>query len=305
MLHSSVLSASGPVSAAGINLRDSQFLDVAADFLKSFDEITQENPNLTVREFFALHFENRARFASRLKALRPTLDPVLRPLLDDVLKAVPFSEKIQEKIQSVIERYGHGRIPDGPVPLPDSVYEIWRPRFQELGGLTSNMGVFGGIGELALASSLPEVVAVRTGPHQLLSPKEQARFVSRLNPEEAEWLSRHSRSTFEIDIVYEGGTSLAEVKFFKNNPDPGSRVFEKLERQAEKLGRLRQLFLRQGIERNFNLIVVGISPSPEIQRVVSLAGLGLVHLPYDFKSLTVPSGQRLHLQIFCNSIHLR
>lgn len=288
-------------SDSPIDLRENQVLKLSFNLFKSFDQITEENPSLTVGDFVDLSLKVRAQSLAEFESLQFTIDPILRPLWQKIHTGLQVTPELRSQLDSALAQFGEERIPLGPVPLPREIYEVWEPRFKVLGRLGLR-DVFGSIGELAVATSLPRLMAVNVGPSRLFSPKEYQAFFQNLSPEDRNWISNFKgQNQFEIDVVYDNGETLGEVKFIKYPIGFSHPLYKKIKRQAKRLRKLTDLLQRHGIRKNAKFIVVGAEPGEAVENLISEAGLTLVKVPFDFGDTGI---RRVYSARRCSSAHL-
>lgn len=260
-------------------------LEIAKPLFRSFDQITNKHPNFKVEDLIKQVDLEREEFISRMIEIAPSFSPVIQTMIYDNIQILRLPKYIRVRLESAVVRYGSDRIPIGPRPLPNDVYEIWRPRFRQLRGLAVNVQQFGWLGELVVVSRLPGVVAVNIGPHQVLSAKSHNLLVRNATPEQQDWLKGFKKSNFEIDVVFNGGESIGEIKFFKNNHDEKSQEVEKIVKQTKKMATLLKIFSDQGIQKTGYFIFFGTAPSQAIVDSIESSGIRVLEIPYDFRNL--------------------
>jgi hypothetical protein len=280
---SSSARAFGTVLPCEITLRgNSQMLNMAKPLLQSLSQLTDSAPNSTVQELVDLAWKHRSAFLEQLTKTAPELGPVIQRISLRVAEQLRIPDWLRSKMNSVIESYGRERVPVGPTPLPDDVYQIWEPRFKDLSRLALEIHQFGLLGELIVVSQLPDVVAANISPHQLLSPAEQRQLFSNPAQEKRGWFRGIRKNNFEIDVLFNGGESIGEIKFFKSVRRDENRDLAKIEKQAKRLSNLLQFLADHGVHKTGYFIFFGATPSDAIKKAIENSGLHLLLIPYDF-----------------------
>jgi hypothetical protein len=185
-----------------------------------------------------------------------------------------------DELNEALRDFGHERIPETPRPFDERTYDLWKPRYYLMRSLGTSGVALGALGELVAVSELPGVIKINTSPQGALTREDRVTFKRNahlLNESEQKWFQRIRQHQFELDIVFENGASVGEIKFGRKSEYDVFKL-DKLEKQAKRIQKLRLLLEKVGIHKSWSFIFVGMKPDENVLTPLRELGFKIIHI---------------------------
>ncbi len=242
--------------------------------------MTDAMPNMRVRDLVAYVDHQTEKMIADLIEAAPQMQPVVRENVLRRASTLRMHPNQRARLDRAVDEFGDEVIPLGP--MPEEVYAVWGPRFNKLSGLSLDSYRFGMLGELLVASRLPDVTDINSGPYILISASEHHRLLKLVSEVDREWMRGMKRTNFEIDVVFDGGHSVGEIKFLRSPVVKGTGTFQRLENKAIRLSRWLRILRENGLgHREGYFLFLGNPPSDDLLEMINGYGIESITFPFE------------------------
>lgn len=179
------------------------------------------------------------------------------------LHELEFTPRNLEDLHLLQNKYGQEIIPVGPRPLAPEVFEQWQPIYLQLRALGIHSQLRGHFGEWIAATLLPDTIKLNVHAKGALTHKEAGLTMKVQGKISKAYWDWYNKKHNEVDIVFNNGQSIGEIKFNSETTVSENRKDDMME-QAYKFFRLREIWRAAGIApRDFYFIFIENLPDDE------------------------------------------
>ena len=270
------------IALGGRAFADQALDDVLRPLFRSLHQSIEVDPGSRVFDLVFRVVRERRAMIDDLRDLAP-LYP--EPVCAAILRAIPnlsFRKEPLARLSRAVADFGMERVPLGPTPLPEKIYSEWESRFYDLAPIGADVSEFGLAGELIVATRLKNVKRMNVTVSELFTDRERHEAKFLLHGEDAEFFFGLARARLEIDIIYDSGKSLAEVKFGKPGHGANSLHVGRIRRNIANMEKLQRVFDVLKTKWQIDYIFLGAFPEAESRDDLKRAKLPWRHIPFSF-----------------------
>lgn len=256
---------------------------LARPLLRNAHEFVDLSRGKTYKDMieFAVRERDRAISAFEQEATSGYYAPVVANKIQQSAWSLRIRDSFLRSLEEKVALHGHTIVPDPATASADQL-RSWAELHDNLHELMLDIKQFGNLGEWLTATLLPRVTQFNVGPWEALNKDEIEKVLHQPRSPDFDWLQTRHRDNFELDVIFNNGESIAEVKFNKHVQRPGMSGHDRYEQNARRLSRFLNYLRKIGIKKNGHFFFLGVAPFADTVKMIESYGIHVHHIDFRY-----------------------